>query len=134
MDLLAKGPFSERADAEASLDRILDAFMAEEASFLQRGDGTAPIVDIGHEALDPELAAPRWPRLGLQGRLGARGARRRRYLALPVADPGSQIGLGEAALVDWPIANNMTARRGPLRRPMRTKCAQEDIRSNSLSN
>jgi hypothetical protein len=43
-----------RPDCEAvatSLDRVLAAFAAEEASFLQRGEGDDPEVDIGHEAL-----------------------------------------------------------------------------------
>ena len=35
-------PVADRAAAEASLDRVLDAFTAEDASFLQRGEGTTP--------------------------------------------------------------------------------------------
>jgi WD40 repeat protein len=41
----------ERAAADASLARVLDALCAEGTSFLQIGEGDDPEVDVGHEAL-----------------------------------------------------------------------------------
>ena len=49
---LLEGPvFDDRAEAEASLDRVLKALTDQEVSFLQLGEGKDPEVDIGHEAL-----------------------------------------------------------------------------------
>lgn len=47
--LLAQG--TDPQEAEASLDRVLEALQAQEVSFLQRGEGADPEVDISHEAL-----------------------------------------------------------------------------------
>ena len=71
---LASDPPSMDSSPKASLARVLDAFKAEDASFLHFGGGDDPEIDIGHEA----LIQGSWKRLAgakldFSGRVASRG-------------------------------------------------------------
>jgi WD40 repeat protein len=51
VDLVQDSCIADRDAAEASVDRVLASFRAEDTSFLDLGEGDDPEVDIGHEAL-----------------------------------------------------------------------------------
>ena len=81
IDLLQCTGFVDRGAAEASLKRVLTALSAEDAGFVQFSDDNDPELDIGHEALLPELDASRRSAARFRSALAARGTRRWRAMA-----------------------------------------------------